>query len=254
MKKENYTFCFVFAMGVEARPFLKRVEVKRRWKIGHATHREVFFEGDMILVVRSGIGFEKALTATKGVQGRPTFILSVGTCGALTPDLSPGDLLIADETVLQDNPNERIKCSESAVENLERACSRAGLRYKIGPIATAAKPIFHRTERERLQHTSGAYAVDMESHAIATGASSIGSSFGVIRVVSDGMEAAPLPDRNIITKLAQATPQNPRQYQSSFKMVEISADLQCFSEKIGQAPGRIDTNRYQSQILRIPKC
>jgi nucleoside phosphorylase len=198
MKKENYTFCFVFAMGVEARPFLKRVEVKRRWKIGHATHREVFFEGDMILVVRSGIGFEKALTATKGVQGRPTFILSVGTCGALTPDLSPGDLLIADETVLQDNPNERIKCSESAVENLQRACSRAGLRYKIGPIATATKPIFHRTERERLQHTSGAYAVDMESHAIATGASSIGSSFGVIRVVSDGMEAAPLPDRSII--------------------------------------------------------
>ena len=198
MKKENYTFCFVFPMGLEARPFLKRAETKRRWKIGHATHREVFFEGNMILVVRSGIGFEKALAATKNVQGRPTFMLSAGTCGALVPDLSPGDILIADETVLEDNPNERLKCSEVLIKSLERACSRAGLRYKIGPIATAAKPVFRRAEREKLSHTSGAYAVDMESHAIAAGASSIGSSFGVIRVVSDGIESPPLPDRNII--------------------------------------------------------
>ncbi|MGO8820954.1 MAG: hypothetical protein ACLQO6_06990, partial [Desulfomonilaceae bacterium] len=94
MKKENYTFCFVFAMGLEARPFHKRVETKRRWKIGQATHREVFFEGNIISVVRSGIGFEKALAAAKGVKGRPTFMLSVGTCGALVPDLSPGDILI----------------------------------------------------------------------------------------------------------------------------------------------------------------
>ncbi len=198
MKKENYTFCFVFAMGLEARPFLKRVETKRRWKIGQATHREVFFEGNIISVVRSGIGFEKALAAAKGVKGRPTFMLSVGTCGALVPDLSPGDILIADETVLQHNPNERLKCSEVVIKSLEKACSRAGLRYKIGPIATAAKPVFHRAEREKLSHTSGAYAVDMESHAIATGASSIGSLFGVIRVVSDGMESPPLPNRNII--------------------------------------------------------
>ncbi len=198
MKKENYTFCFVFALGVEARPFLKRVEIKRRWKIGHATHREVFFEGDMILVVRSGIGFEKALAASKGVQGRPTSMLSVGTCGALVHDLGPGDILIASETILQDNPNVRHKCSEAVVKNLETACSKAGLRYKIGPIVTVAKPVFHRSERENLHLNCGACAVDMESHAIAIGASSIGSSFGVIRVVSDGVETPPLPDRNVI--------------------------------------------------------
>lgn len=198
MEKENYKFCFIFAMGVEARPFLRRVEVSRRWKIGHATYREVFFEGSRLLVVRSGIGIEKAFTAGRNVEGRPAYMLSVGTCGALTPELSPGDIVIANETLAHDNPELRHECSGVLIQGLEKACSRAGLGYKICPVVTASKPIFRRTERESLRQNSGAHAVDMESYGIAQGASMIGSSFGVMRIVSDGVESPPLPDRAII--------------------------------------------------------
>ncbi|MGC8660663.1 MAG: hypothetical protein ACP5U1_16475 [Desulfomonilaceae bacterium] len=198
MKKENYTFCFVFAMGVEARPFLRRVEVKRRWKIGHATYREVFFEGSKLLIVRSEIGFEKAFVASENVEGSPAYMLSVGTCGALTTDLQPGDIVIASETLVFDKPEHRVKCSDNLIHGLEKACASTGLRYKTFPVVTAAKPIFRRVERETLHQNSGAYAVDMESHAIAIGASKIGASFGVIRVVSDGIDSPPLPDRAII--------------------------------------------------------
>lgn len=198
MNKEKYTFCFVFAMGVEAYPFLKRVETRRRWKVEQSTHREVFFEGKKLLVVHSGIGFDKALAASRSVVGSPDSMLSVGTCGALVHDLKPGDLLIASETILQDNPNVRQKCDQSIVDALIQACSKAGFNYRVAPIVTAGKPVFARSDREKLHQTYGAHAVDMESHAIAIGASLIGSAFGVIRVVSDGIEAPPLPNRAII--------------------------------------------------------
>lgn len=211
MKKENYTFCFVFAMGIEAHPFLKRVEVKRRWKIGHATYREVFFEGSTILVVRSGIGFHKALAAGKRIEGSPAYTLSVGTCGALTSDLCPGDIIIANETVSQNDPRLRYQCSEDLIKSLVMACVKAGLRHKIGPIVTASEPVFEKSAREKLCQSANACAVDMESHAVALGASSIGSSFGVIRVVSDGIESPPLPDRDIVknwTKQVLRLPSN----------------------------------------------
>lgn len=198
MNKEKYTFCFVFAMGVEAYPFLKRVETRRRWKVKHSTHREVFFEGKIHLVIRSGIGFDKALAASQSVVGSPDSMLSVGTCGALVHDLKPGDLLIASETILKENPNIRQKCDQSVVDALMKACSKAGFCYRVAPIVTAGKPVFARSDREKLHQTCGAHAVDMESHAIAIGASSIGSAFGVIRVVSDGIESPPLPNSAIL--------------------------------------------------------
>jgi nucleoside phosphorylase len=198
MNKEKYTFCFVFAMGMEAAPFLRRVETRRRWKVGHTTNREVFFEGKRILVTRCGIGYRKALAAGQSIGDESLSMVSVGTCGALVEGLRPGHILIASETVLQENPNVRHKCSEALVSSLQLACSRAGVQYRVAPIVTASKPVFARSDRETLHMNSGAHAVDMESHALAIGASSAGSPFGVIRVVSDGIEAAPLPDRAIL--------------------------------------------------------
>jgi adenosylhomocysteine nucleosidase len=198
MNKEKYTFCFVFAMGIESHRFLKRVEIKKRWKVGHATHRAVFFEGDTFLVIRSGIGFQKALEACRSVNSRPEHILSVGTCGALTEELLPGNIVLASETIYSGDPSVRVKCSGRLLAASESACSRLGLKYRVAPLVTSDKAVFLRSEREKLKLRCGAEAVDMESHAIGIGAASIGSPFGVIRVVSDGINSPPLPDSSVI--------------------------------------------------------
>jgi len=198
MSKEKYTLCFVFAMGVESRRFLKRVEIRKRWKVGHATHREVFFEGGEFLVIRSGIGFQKALAASKNVNSCPDYMLSVGTCGALVHDLTPGDIVLASETIYSEDPSVRVKCSGRLLAASEAVCSKLGLNYRVAPIVTSDRAVFLRSEREKLKLRCGAEVVDMESHAIGVGAASIGSSFGVIRVVSDGIDSPPLPDRSII--------------------------------------------------------
>lgn len=198
MDKQKYTFCFVFAMGIESHHFLQRVETRRRWKVDHATHREVFFEGSSFLVVRSGIGFQKALKAIKGIVGCPQYTLSVGTCGALAEDLTPGDIVLANETIYAGDPKMRVKCSEGLLSSLEKACSSLRLNYRVAPIVTSDKAVFLKSKREDLRLRSGAEAVDMESHAIGIGASFIGSQFGVIRVVSDGVNSPPLPDSSIL--------------------------------------------------------
>jgi nucleoside phosphorylase len=230
MNKEKYMFCFVFAMGMEAAPFLRRVETRRRWKVGHATNREVFFEGKRILVTRSGIGFKKALAASQSIGDKSLSMVSVGTCGALVEGLRPGHILIANETVLQENPNVRYKCSEALVSSLQLACSRAGVEYRVAPIVTASKPVFARSDRETLHRNSGAHAVDMESHAIAIGASSAGSAFGVIRVVSDGIEAPPLPDQAILKNWRK---QLSKIHENVWPLIRWWSFLRTFHKSIG---------------------
>jgi len=198
MNKEKYALCFVFAMGIESHRFLKRVETRKRWKVGHATHRAVFFEGGEFLVIRSGVGFQRALEAGKNLNCRPDYMISVGTCGALAHDLMPGDIVLANETIYSGDPQVRLKCSEDLLAASESVCSRLGMNYRVAPIVTSDKAVFLRSEREKLKLRCSADAVDMESHAIGMGAASIGSLFGVIRVVSDGVDSPPLPDPAIV--------------------------------------------------------
>ncbi len=43
MNRENSMMCMVFAMGMEAYPFLRRVEVTQRWRKGSATVQDGLF-------------------------------------------------------------------------------------------------------------------------------------------------------------------------------------------------------------------
>jgi 4-hydroxy-3-methylbut-2-enyl diphosphate reductase len=84
-------------------------------------------------------------------------ILITGFCGALDPDLEPGDIVLASELR---GPNGTIACDDPTI--LAGVLERGGLRVHIGPIACSEKIVRGAEQRQQL-HQTGALAVDMES-------------------------------------------------------------------------------------------
>ncbi len=129
MNREKPRLCLVFAMGMEMGPFLDRVQPVRRWSHGKAAYREVFFEGVRLLVVRSGIGPQRAASALGHLGPRPDLVLSVGTAGALIEDLRVGDLVIASETVASYESDGPLVSDSALVDLLARACAKEGKSF-----------------------------------------------------------------------------------------------------------------------------
>ncbi len=186
--------CLVFAFGMEARPFLHRVEVRRRWRKGKATYMEAFFEGQSLLVVRSGIGPDRAAAAIRNLGVSPAAIIAVGSAGALAPTLKVRDFIVSAETVSGDDPNRVVLCSRPLVDAITEACRKEGFGCTVGRLVTVRAPVWRREDRERLHGIADALAVDMESHAMGLEAHKLGIPFTAFRVISDDLDSPPLPD------------------------------------------------------------
>jgi len=128
-------------------------------------------------VVRTGAGPKRSQSAAKRLYGSLDRALAVaGVCGAIDPDLRPGDVVVASE--LQGG---------AATHKLEHASAllaalqSLGANVHFGPIRSEDH-IVRGAERERLRE-SGALAVDMESRWLAEAARE--RPFTVLRVVID---------------------------------------------------------------------
>lgn len=182
-------------MGVEAYPFLRRVEVTHRCRIGKAVFREAFFEGKTFSIVRSGIGPVRAAETVKNLHITPSSILSVGTAGGLVPDLRFGDMIVSSETVSGDSPETPLMWTGQIVAAAMNACRNEGVPFMAARLATVRKPVFRREDRENLHRLTGAHAVDMESHAVGVEARRLGIPFVSLRVISDDVDSPALDDR-----------------------------------------------------------
>jgi adenosylhomocysteine nucleosidase len=192
MNKQNYIVCIVFPMGIEAYPFLHRVEIRRRRVVGKTVIREAFFEGENLLIVRSGVGPVKAADAMKKIGIRPDAVINAGTAGALVNELRPGHLIVSSETVSGEANDCILKCDKSLTEIALRACQMESLPSATGRLATSSRPIFRHEDRRKFHLHTGAIAVDMESHAVGIEARKIGAPFTAIRVISDDLNCSPL--------------------------------------------------------------
>lgn len=186
--------CIVFPMGVEAYQFLRRVEVRRRWKRGKATFRKVFFEGTEFSVVRCGMGPERAARAVRNLDEEPSAIICAGSAGGLVPDLKVGHIVVSSETVAGHDPADIVPGHDPLVKKVTAACCRENKHFRIGRLVTVGSAVFPREDRQRLHLETGAYAVDMESHAIAVEAMKRSVPFTALRVISDDLNSPPLPD------------------------------------------------------------
>jgi adenosylhomocysteine nucleosidase len=112
-----------------------------------------------------------SLSARADAVGEADLVISAGVCGALSPDLARGDLVVP-ETVL--GPDGRL-WPTTAIDGLRRR----------GQIIAVDRVVSTVAEKSRLWLTTGATAVDMESAAILEWAEARGIPAAVIRAVSD---------------------------------------------------------------------
>lgn len=127
-------------------------------------------------VLRSGAGPQRSERAVSQLRADPARRLVVaGLCGALEPDLAPGEVVLASR--LLDCP---VPLYAGAA--LEVALSREGLRVHRAAMLSVPR-IVQGAERTRLC-ARGAAAVDMESRWLAPAAE--GRPLSVVRVVLDG--------------------------------------------------------------------
>src|SRR5579875_2864063 len=90
-------------------------------------------------------------------------ILIAGFCGALDPQLEPGDIVLATELR---GPTGTAACDDPTI--LAGVLRRGGLRVHVGPIASSQRLVVG--ERRWALYRSGALAVDMESAWLAPAA------------------------------------------------------------------------------------
>jgi 4-hydroxy-3-methylbut-2-enyl diphosphate reductase len=131
-------------------------------------------------VVRTGMGRVRAMEAAARVgHGGETAVAVAGFAGALSDDLSPGDVVVATEVRTEDGAI--VRCSSGP---LVAALRQLGIRPTVGPVATS--DTVTAGDRRRALAATGAVAVDMESAWLAGAAAEC--PVAVLRVIVDTPE------------------------------------------------------------------
>jgi len=151
------------------------------------------YRGRDVLLVQTGMGQERAETATKYVLERYAVgtMISLGFAGALTEELEVGDAVVC--ATLRPAPGPRQEAtrtrSYSADDGLLRLAAQAledtAVRYCIGTGVTVPHLVSSPEERRELGRAFHADIVDMESYWIAKIASEWQIPFVAARTISD---------------------------------------------------------------------
>lgn len=114
-------------------------------------------------------------------------IVSIGIAGGLSPDLVPGDVVIASEVVTGSG---RLAADSAVAATLMERLATLGGRVRLAPVAGVEAAILTAVAKAALHGRTGAASVDMESHVAAAYAEAHGLPFAAIRIVCDPADRA----------------------------------------------------------------
>jgi nucleoside phosphorylase len=172
-------------------------------------------DGAGVLVVAGGGDGARLERELEDAAGDAEAIVSMGLCGALAPDLKPGDWVVASEIIFNplvpakagiqaflpdslsptDSPEKnlgpRLRGDERNLYRTDAAWSAVlvrALRAQLGPLLGSDTMIADVAAKADAHAATGAIAVDMESHIAVAVARRHNLPFAVARVVSDAAD------------------------------------------------------------------
>jgi hopanoid-associated phosphorylase len=113
----------------------------------------------------------------------PAALLSFGLCGGLDPALQVGDMVLGESVTTADG-------CYTADPDWTRQLALAVPGARLTGIAAGDEIAASRATKAALRASTGAGAVDMESHLVAATAARLGVPFAVLRSVSDRADHA----------------------------------------------------------------
>jgi len=155
--------------------------------------------------------------------------MSFGIAGSLDNQVATGTTLVA-RTVIARNRRWNTDQAWSA------AVAKCVPGSTQGDIAARDQPIITVAEKRELRRSTGAVAVDTESHIAAEAASVLGIPLAVFRVIADGADRA-LPKAAVIALRGDGT-------------IDVRAVLQSVSRSPGQTPLLLRTAHATAIALR----
>jgi adenosylhomocysteine nucleosidase len=164
----------VIVVAAEAREFAGLLQgsrgVKLKWPLDFARA----LGGFILLANGPGPTLSAEAVHEAAQRTRIRALVSTGLCGALDPDLTVGDIVIAD-SVLDTASGERYAAAMPSRANLSN----------IGTVLSMDRVAVTVSEKENLYRSTRALAVEMEAAAIARLARESDVPFYCIRAVSD---------------------------------------------------------------------
>lgn len=142
-----------------------------------------------------GPGLERALEA---VANEACAIISFGVAGGLAPGLAPGAKLVARSIIAESG--ERFHGDPDWSRRLSAALGGA----PIVDFAGVNAPVVGPADKRALHASTGAHAVDMESHIAARAAAAYKLPFAAFRVVADPVDRQ-LPHAALVAMQADGT-------------------------------------------------
>ncbi|NMC21733.1 MAG: hypothetical protein GYA33_15085 [Thermogutta sp.] len=139
-------------------------------------------------VITAGPGEEAARRAAAALLlgHRPRYVLAAGFAGGLVPELHRYDIFIPD--VLLHHSGKKLRLDTPAGPAGAAGDSTGGRTWKTGPLLTVQRVVREPAEKSRLAADFGAWAVDMETFAVAEVCRAAKVPMLAVRVITDTCE------------------------------------------------------------------
>jgi len=175
--------------------FVERQTTYNAWRI-----IEGIFGSKKVLLVRTGVGKDNALSASKYIlsQYPISLIISIGFGGALVAGFEVGDLFLCQKLCCIDESNGGFKSDSDLITQAEKVMKCSLDKVLTGDSLTVDKLVTRPDEKLKLGVKFRAQVVDMESYWVADTAAKRNIPFLAVRVISDTLDESLPPFDNFI--------------------------------------------------------
>jgi len=183
------TTAIIAALSDEISPLKNRIEIDSRINFNNALMIKGRLSGNSIILIRSGIGATAMASAVRYSikQFTPSTFVHVGYCGACSPKLETGDIVLAN-AIIDDLTHSKYSPPNDMIETAYGVCKQIGIRHEIGKIITVGGPIYKPHDKADIGASYDAIAIDMESSALAKECEASGVKYVVARSVLDALD------------------------------------------------------------------
>jgi len=193
---ERRVIGLIAAMPEEIKPLLRRVGAYAGEKCDGYEAWRFSLGARQILLVRSGMGAERATLAARALIAleRPELIVSFGFAGAVSAGTGVGEIVVADrillcrERLFSDQPGISAEKTDELAGMLDRGPGGKGKHFRRGTFVTVAGITSKREMAALLPAWAVNPVLEMETAAVAQAAHEGNVPLIAIRAVSDGAE------------------------------------------------------------------